>query len=211
MNLTDPDDKQIVIVSTDKDMDCMVLGGTIVRYDPRPNKDGKCIMYGVSDILAKYGIEPYRLVDLFAMAGDSSDGIKGIEGIGKTYATAALKQTSSMRELFRKAREGKLLDLSEKTQRKIADGEKQFWHCRKLVQLREDLVEETPIEAYRLAVGSPLRGGHGGVARSDDAVDIQPQARGGDVRSSEAESGVSGLLVGACSAASGETNTGPRS
>lgn len=188
-------EKQVVVVSTDKDMDCLVFGDTVVRYDPRPNKNGECVMYTTSDVIKKHGVAPYRITDLLAMAGDPSDGINGIEGIGKTYAAAAIKQISSMRELFRKAREGKLHDLSEKTQKKIADGEAQFWHCRRLVELREDLIEPTTFEAFELSVGSPLRVGHRGMAHGGNAAVGEPGVRGVDVRVGEVESGVSGVFV----------------
>lgn len=129
---------EVIVVSTDKDLSCLV-GDHCRRYDPKPNKAGECLFYDVDAVTAKMGVPPWRLTDLLSIMGDSSDDIKGIVGIGEKQALAALQQTKSMSELFRKAAASALANLKPSSQAKIAAGRAEYEHARKLVELRCDI------------------------------------------------------------------------
>ncbi len=159
----------VVVVSSDKDLMCLVDATRVVQYDPRPNKDGRNDIYDPAAVEAKLGVPPWRVVDFLSIAGDSSDGIRGIQGIGKTYALAAIRQTRSIGELFRKAKDGKLEGLKESTQKKISAGYGEYEASRKLVELRTDL--EVPADPGFYRIRSVLGGGgdvpaEGGVSAS---------------------------------------------
>ena len=52
-----------------------------------PGHNGKPeTVYGYEEVAIKYGVRPNRIRDLKAIAGDSSDNIPGINGIGPKYA-----------------------------------------------------------------------------------------------------------------------------
>ena len=72
---------KVTIVSSDKDL--MQLYKKNVRiYDPMKNK-----FISSEDVTNKFGVEPNKVIDVQALAGDSSDNVPGVPGIGvKTAA-----------------------------------------------------------------------------------------------------------------------------
>jgi 5'-3' exonuclease len=137
-------DCQVVVCSRDKD--CMALVGEHVQqFDPT---DGR--FYDEAAVLDKLGVPPHRVADFLAIAGDSSDGIRGIPGVGKVTALTALQQTRSMTELWRKATAGQLAGLKAATQQKLADGRAAYDEARKLVGLRYDVPHGLSLEDCRV-------------------------------------------------------------
>ena len=72
---------KVTIVSSDKDL--MQLYKKDVRiYDPMKNK-----FITSNDVTDKFGVDPIKVVDVQSLAGDSSDNVPGVPGIGvKTAA-----------------------------------------------------------------------------------------------------------------------------
>ena len=67
---------KVTIVSSDKDL--MQLYKKDVRiFDPMKNK-----FISEEDILNKFGVDPSKVIDVQALAGDSSDNVPGVPGIG---------------------------------------------------------------------------------------------------------------------------------
>lgn len=134
---------EVIIVSEDKDLMALV-GDHVRQYSPKAG-----VFYDVAAVEAKHGVPPWRISDYLAMAGDSADNIPGIAGIGKKYAAEAIRQTHSMRELWRRASEGSLSNLKPATQAKIFAGRSEFEASLKLVALRIDL-DIAAFDEYRL-------------------------------------------------------------
>lgn len=147
------EDTEVVVASTDKDLAQLCRPGVLI-YDPKPTAEGKYRFWDASTIKQRMDVDPWRIVDLLAMAGDSSDDIKGIKGIGDKYAKVAIRQTRSMAELFRRAAAGELKDLSPATQNKIVDGRAEYDHAFALAQLYRGLDVPSEIEAYRIQAPS---------------------------------------------------------
>ena len=71
---------KVTIVSSDKDL--MQLYKKDVRiYDPMKNK-----FITPEDINNKFGVDPKKVVDVQSLAGDSSDNVPGVPGIGVKIA-----------------------------------------------------------------------------------------------------------------------------
>lgn len=79
-----------VIVTTDVDLLQAVCAGVLV-YSPTKQK-----MFGQRDISNGYGVEPLTLVHLRALAGDSSDNISGVQGIGMKTAIKLFQKYGSL-------------------------------------------------------------------------------------------------------------------
>ena len=79
----------VVIVSSDKDLMQLVRGGErpVVLLDTMKQK-----VIGPEEVVAKFGVGPDKLGDLLALAGDSSDNIPGVPGIGPKTAATLLGQ-----------------------------------------------------------------------------------------------------------------------
>lgn len=142
--------REIIMVSTDKDLSALV-SETTQLYDPKPHgKGGECRFWDIAGVTERMGVPPWRVVDLLSMAGDAADGIKGIRGIGNDRALIALRQTKSMAELFRKAAKGELTGLGKKTMSTIANGRAEYEHAKKLVEMRLDIPTPKDFEAFAL-------------------------------------------------------------
>lgn len=147
--VTQMNQDEITIVSSDKDLAQLVTEG-VRLYDPKPTAGGEYRVWDHTTIRERIGVDPWRMADFLAMAGDTADNIPGIVGIGATYATVAINQTRSMAELFRKATAGTLESLKPATQKKIAEGRPQFEHCLSLVKLHCTLPVPNDINFYSL-------------------------------------------------------------
>jgi DNA polymerase-1 len=65
------------------------------------------ILYGESEILAKYGLTPGQIPDFKGLRGDASDNIPGIKGVGEKTATQILSKGENIEKIYELIKEGK--------------------------------------------------------------------------------------------------------
>jgi DNA polymerase-1 len=80
---------QIIIVSGDMDTMQMVEGDMCVVYTLKKDT-GVGFYYTTDEVYKKYGIYPTQIPDYKGLAGDSSDNIPGIKGVGDKTACQIL-------------------------------------------------------------------------------------------------------------------------
>ena len=83
-----------VIVSGDKDFR-QVLSKHTVMWDSMNDR-----LTDYSIIKRDYGVEPEQIVEMMALAGDTSDNIPGVPGVGEKTALSLIQQFSSLENLF---------------------------------------------------------------------------------------------------------------
>jgi DNA polymerase-1 len=83
-----------VIISGDKDLMSLV-GDGVVMNDTLKGK-----IYTVPEIEKKFGVSGEQLLDLLALAGDKSDNVPGIKGVGPKTALALLREYGSLENLL---------------------------------------------------------------------------------------------------------------
>ena len=86
----------VVIVTGDKDM-LQLLTPHIRIYDPVKDK-----WSGDAECVAKFGVEPGRVVEVMGLMGDTSDNIPGVKGIGEKTAMKLIAQFGTIEELLRR-------------------------------------------------------------------------------------------------------------
>ncbi|HBR50927.1 MAG TPA: DNA polymerase I, partial [Nitrospira sp.] len=86
----------VVIVTGDKDM-LQLITPHVRIYDPVKDK-----WSGDAECIAKFGVEPGRVVEIMGLMGDSSDNIPGVKGIGEKTAMKLISQFGSIDELLRR-------------------------------------------------------------------------------------------------------------
>jgi len=131
---------KVTIVSSDKDF--MQLYKKDVRiYDPMKNK-----FITPEDINNKFGVEPKKVIDVQALAGDSSDNVPGVPGIGIKTAAELINQYGTLEELLKKAHEIK----QNKRRETIIKNKSKAIISKKLVTLKKDVPVKEKLNEFIL-------------------------------------------------------------
>ena len=67
-------------------------------YDPMKNK-----FLGEDDVIKKFGVKSDKVIDVQALAGDSSDNVPGVPGIGVKTAAELINKYGNLEKLLSKA------------------------------------------------------------------------------------------------------------
>jgi len=84
----------VTIVSSDKDL-MQLIGGGVRMFDPLKYK-----YMGKAEVLEKFGVTPDKVVDVQALAGDSSDNVPGVPGIGVKTAALLINKYGDLETLL---------------------------------------------------------------------------------------------------------------
>ncbi len=87
----------VVVVTGDKDL-MQIVTENITLLDTMKEKRS-----GVAEVVERFGVGPHLVVDILGLAGDSSDNIPGVPGIGEKTATKLLQEFGSLDDLLEKA------------------------------------------------------------------------------------------------------------
>ncbi|CAH8385249.1 unnamed protein product [Eruca vesicaria subsp. sativa] len=142
---------KVRVVSPDKDF-FQILSPSLrlLRIAPRGSE---MVSFGVEDFAKKFGnLKPAQFVDIIALAGDKSDNIPGIDGIGNVHAVELLSRFGTLENLLESIDEIKEGKLKESL---IAHAD-QAMLSKKLALLRTDLPDYiVPFETRDLIFKKP--------------------------------------------------------
>ena len=131
---------KVTIVSSDKDL--MQLYKKDVRlFDPMKNK-----FITSEDIATKFGVGPEKVIDVQSLAGDSSDNVPGVPGIGVKTAAELINKYGTLEKLLDNAHEIK----QNKRRETLIENRDKAIISKKLVTLMKDAPVERKIEEFRL-------------------------------------------------------------
>ena len=129
---------KVTIISSDKDL-MQLVSKDIRLFDPMKSK-----VIGEKEVEEKFGVKPKQVIDVQSLAGDSSDNIPGVPGIGIKTAAELIKKYKNLDTLLKKAEE-----ISQKKRRQtLIDNKESALLSRKLVTLKEDVPVEDNIENF---------------------------------------------------------------
>ncbi len=131
---------KVTIVSSDKDL--MQLYKKNVRlYDPMKNK-----FITPEDIVNKFGVDSKKVIDVQSLAGDSSDNVPGVPGIGVKTAAELINRYGTLEKLLNHAHE---IKQNKRRETLIANKDKAII-SKKLVTLKKDTPVDRKIEEFKL-------------------------------------------------------------
>ena len=131
--------KEVTIVSADKDLMQLIRPG-VEFYDGMKNK-----FFTPADVKEKFGVYPERVTDVQALAGDSTDNIPGIPGIGLKTAAELVNTFGSLEEVLEHAAE-----IKQNKRRELVMAHKEdALISQKLVTLKPDVPVELPLQDLR--------------------------------------------------------------
>ncbi|WP_316976084.1 DNA polymerase I [Shumkonia mesophila] len=129
---------KVTIVSSDKDL-MQLVGDGITLYDAMRNR-----VIGPDEVREKFGVGPERVIDVQALAGDSSDNVPGIRGIGVKTAAQLIAEFGDLDTLLARAAEVK----RPKCREALIEHAEMARVSRRLVTLCKDVPVTAPLETF---------------------------------------------------------------
>ena len=131
---------KVTIVSSDKDL--MQLYKKNVRiFDPMKNK-----FVLEEDVKNKFGVTPDKVIDVQALAGDSSDNVPGVPGIGVKTAAELINKYGNLDKLLKSAHEIK----QNKRRETLIENKDKALISKKLVTLKHDAPVTIDLTEFKL-------------------------------------------------------------
>ena len=126
---------KVTVISSDKDL-MQLVSDKIRLYDPMKSK-----VIGEKEVKEKFGVKPNQVIDVQSLAGDSSDNIPGVPGIGVKTAAELINKYQTLDKLLEKASE---IPQNKRRETLLQNKDKALL-SRKLVRLKDDVpVKDDP-------------------------------------------------------------------
>jgi DNA polymerase-1 len=142
----------VLIISADKDL-MQLIGEGVAMYDPASGEQGKFgaraeRFIGEKEVVDYFGVPPSKVVDVQALAGDSTDNVPGAKGVGVKTAAQLINEYGDLDTLLARAGEIK----QPKRREALTDPQsvELILISKKLVELVRDVAVETPLEDLAL-------------------------------------------------------------
>ena len=129
----------VTIVSSDKDL-MQLVGDGVTMLDPIRMRE-----IGPDQVREKFGVGPDKVIDVQALAGDSTDNVPGVPGIGVKTAARLIADYGSLDALLARAGEIK----QPKRRQSLIDHAAMARISRDLVTLRRDAPVTVSVERFR--------------------------------------------------------------
>ncbi|AWI33426.1 DNA polymerase I [Helicobacter apodemus] len=137
---------QVRIISHDKDLYQLIDGDTFL-FNPSKKEEIR-----EEECIAKYGISPKQFIDYQSIVGDSSDNVPGVKGIGTKGAAALLNQFQDLDSIYNNLESIE----SKRTRELLSQSKEDAYRSKKLVTLRDDLLESFDLSECEMPEESPL-------------------------------------------------------
>ena len=135
----------VTIISSDKDLMQLIQPG-IKMLDTMKNR-----RIGPDEVFEKFGVAPDKVVDVQSLAGDSTDNVPGVPGIGIKTAAELINEYGDLDTLLSRAGEIK----QPKRREKLLENADKARMSRELVTLKQDVPVELPLEASAVREPKP--------------------------------------------------------
>ncbi|HVD85502.1 MAG TPA: DNA polymerase I [Bradyrhizobium sp.] len=131
------------IVSSDKDL-MQLVTDCVTMYDTMKDR-----RIGIAEVIEKFGVPPEKVVEVQALAGDSTDNVPGVPGIGVKTAAQLIVEYGDLETLLKRAGEIK----QPKRREALIENAEKARISRQLVLLDDKVELEVPLA--ELAVHEP--------------------------------------------------------
>ena len=131
------------IVSSDKDL-MQLVTDKVTMYDTMKDR-----RIGIAEVIEKFGVPPEKVVEVQALAGDSTDNVPGVPGIGIKTAAQLIVEYGDLETLLKRAGEIK----QPKRREALIENAEKARISRQLVLLDDKVKLDVPLD--ELAVHEP--------------------------------------------------------
>jgi len=126
------------IISSDKDL-MQLVSKNVRLYDPMKSK-----VLGEKEVIEKFGVKPDKVIDVQSLAGDSSDNVPGVPGIGIKTASELINKYKSLDVLLERAKE---IPQNKRRETLLANKDKALI-SRQLVTLKDDVPVKDELSSF---------------------------------------------------------------
>jgi DNA polymerase-1 len=131
---------KVTVISSDKDL-MQLVSDKVRLYDPMKSK-----VLGEKEVVEKFGVKPNQVIDVQSLAGDSSDNIPGVPGIGIKTASELINKYKTLDVLLKKADE---IPQNKRRETLLANKNKALL-SRQLVTLKDDVPVKDKLSSFFL-------------------------------------------------------------
>ena len=131
---------KVTVISSDKDL-MQLVSNKIRLYDPMKSK-----VLGEKEVLEKFGVKPNQVIDVQSLAGDSSDNVPGVPGIGVKTAAELISKYGTLDVLLKNIKE---IKQNKRRETLLANKDKAIL-SKKLVTLKNDVPVKETLESFIL-------------------------------------------------------------
>ena len=131
---------KVTVISSDKDL-MQLVSDKVRLYDPMKSK-----VLGEKEVVEKFGVKPNQVIDVQSLAGDSSDNIPGVPGIGIKTASELINKYKTLDVLLKKADE---IPQNKRRETLLANKDKALL-SRQLVTLKDDVPVKGKLSSFLL-------------------------------------------------------------
>ena len=150
--------RQCYIISSDKDL-LQLVGNGIFELRPfkavkgeggsaAGNSGGAPVweLIGPAEVKVEWGVAPEKVLDMLSLAGDNSDNVPGVKGIGTKTAADMINRYGTLDAVYQN-----IAGIDGARGRKIAEGKESAYFSRSLIQLVDNIpLPVSNIEALSL-------------------------------------------------------------
>ena len=142
----------VLIVSADKDLMQLIEPG-VAMYDPASGEAGakgsrEERKIGFAEVVEYFGVGPDKVVDIQALAGDSTDNVPARPGIGVKTAAELINAYGDLETLL--ARAGEIKQPKRREALTLPENVERIRISKQLVTLVRDVAVETPLDDLAL-------------------------------------------------------------
>jgi DNA polymerase-1 len=128
---------KVTVISSDKDL-MQLVSNKVRLFDPMKSR-----VIGEKEVIEKFGVKPDQVIDVQSLAGDSSDNVPGVPGIGIKTAAELINKYKDLDKLLSKASE---IPQNKRRETLLANKDKALL-SKQLVTLKDDVpVKNDPSE-----------------------------------------------------------------
>jgi DNA polymerase-1 len=129
---------KVTVISSDKDL-MQLVSEKIRLYDPMKNK-----VLGENEVFEKFGVKPNQVIDVQSLAGDPSDNIPGVPGIGVKTAAELINKYKTLDVLLKNINE---IPQNKRRETLLTNKDKAIL-SKKLVTLKNDVPVKEKLEDF---------------------------------------------------------------
>ncbi|MBI2053943.1 MAG: hypothetical protein HYT36_01225 [Candidatus Staskawiczbacteria bacterium] len=96
------------------------------------------VIYDENKTLARFGVSPEQMNDFKALAGDHSDNIPGVQGIGNKTAATLIAQFGNIENLYKEIGEG-MANIKTRLKDILLENKEKAYLSKKLVETKKDV------------------------------------------------------------------------